>query len=116
MTRFKIQGEYDPDDETYLYWSNQDGWVDFDSATTFDISELHRINMPMGTGGIAVLEETNCISLEEAYKRYPISMEDAMIRNSNPETCPHQAGTRYRGAIPCTGPKVCNSCGKIMED
>jgi hypothetical protein len=36
MTRaYVIAGPTDPLDDERLYWSNVDGWVDFDSATRF---------------------------------------------------------------------------------
>ncbi len=44
---FKIQGEFSEDDNCFLYWSNDDGWVDFKSATIFNANE--KINLPIGT-------------------------------------------------------------------
>lgn len=43
---FKFQGPY-LHHEGYLYWSNTDGWVDFDSATLFELKEFGVINAPM---------------------------------------------------------------------
>ena len=52
--KFKIQGPFSHDDDTQLYWSNKDGWVDFQSATTF--TENQRINLPMDTELVAWLK------------------------------------------------------------
>ena len=68
MRQFKIQGEFDGDDQDFLYWSNDLGWVDFESATVFNADEIN-YNMPMGTKGIAILDETNTCSVEEARRK-----------------------------------------------
>lgn len=52
--RFKIQGPYSEDDQAYLYWSNDIGWVDFDSATIFNKNELNQ-NYPMESTRIVLL-------------------------------------------------------------
>jgi hypothetical protein len=61
MDRFVIQGEYDDNVEDDSFWSNEDGWVDFDSATIFSKEELDRINLPMGTVCISYLNIDNRI-------------------------------------------------------
>lgn len=44
---------FGPDDsEEKLYWSNEDGWVDKESATIFNIQELTEILLPLETIGI----------------------------------------------------------------
>ena len=64
MRKFKIQGKCD--DEGFAeYWSNEQGWVDFKDATTFDDSE--KINFPIGTEYIAWLDEQGYILLGEEY-------------------------------------------------
>lgn len=35
-------------EEAETYWSNQDGWVDIESATEFTDEERHSLNLPMG--------------------------------------------------------------------
>ena len=47
MNKFKIQGPYSEDDNAFLYWSNKNGWSDFNSTTLFDHQELRVINFPM---------------------------------------------------------------------
>lgn len=37
------------------------------------------------------------------------------IWNSD-QACEHPSGFVYRGAIPCTGPKVCHMCGAFEEE
>lgn len=53
--RFKIKGPYDQNDKIFLYWSNEDGWVSFDSATIFYEHELECIRLPMETTYLAYL-------------------------------------------------------------
>ena len=43
---------YDED----LYWSNEDGWVDLQSATMFTISEAEVLNPPVETVAIDLIE------------------------------------------------------------
>lgn len=59
MKKFKIQGPFSQDDQQYLFWSNQDGWVDFHSATTFNYEE--HINLPMETQFIAILDKDGTV-------------------------------------------------------
>jgi hypothetical protein len=35
-------------DGSELYWSNEDGWVDKESATIFSEEELKTMNLPIG--------------------------------------------------------------------
>ena len=48
---YLIQGEETEENE-YLYWSNDLGWVDKDSATKFTKDEINKLNMPLGFTGI----------------------------------------------------------------
>jgi hypothetical protein len=61
MDRFVIQGEYDENVEDDSFWSNEDGWVDFESATIFSKDELNSINLPIGTVCISYLNKENHI-------------------------------------------------------
>lgn len=70
MSKFKIVGDFDEDDQDFVYWSNDFGWVDFDSATTFDAEELYHIHMPIGFKAIAILSDINMVSLETAMERF----------------------------------------------
>ena len=54
--KFKIEGPYSEDDLETLYWSNDLGWVDFDSATTFSIAELHGSYLPIEFTAFTLLE------------------------------------------------------------
>lgn len=60
---FVIVGPPDPESENgdLLYWSNQDGWVSFESATHFDRNEIFFLNPPMGCSGIMELTPDNCL-------------------------------------------------------
>lgn len=69
MRQFKIQGYFDIDDQDFLYWSDEDGWVDFDSADTYNADELYGMYLPLETKGIAILDETNVSSLPEAFDK-----------------------------------------------
>ena len=51
MQHFKIIGEKDESTGEAPYWSNKDGWVDFDSATLFKKSEMRKVNYPIGSVG-----------------------------------------------------------------
>ena len=31
-----------------LFWSNNDGWVDFESATVFSLNDRYVLNLPIG--------------------------------------------------------------------
>lgn len=58
MTKaFKVQGPYSTDDAAFLYWSNTEGWVNFNSATVFFSSELLTLNYPMEATHIAWLDQ-----------------------------------------------------------
>ncbi len=46
MKKFKIQGDCDFLDDTPLFWSNELGWVYFESATVFEEAELENIMPP----------------------------------------------------------------------
>jgi hypothetical protein len=63
MTQFKIQGPWEDDDDAFLYWSNDLGWVDAYSATTFSTYELLSMNNPIGTTGIALLDDGKLVDL-----------------------------------------------------
>lgn len=63
MNAFVIQGDYIEENEDDVFWSNEDGWVDFDSATIFKNSEL---NMPIGAKFIAYLNKEKKIIEREA--------------------------------------------------
>ena len=56
MKHFIIRGYYDEDDKDYLYWSNDDGWVGYPSATVFEFKELYTSHLPMGTTAIIFSE------------------------------------------------------------
>lgn len=47
IPHYKIRGPWDNDEQIWLYWSNENGWVDFDSAQVFSDKEV--INMPIET-------------------------------------------------------------------
>lgn len=69
--KLKIQGQRDELDGVHLYWSNQDGWVDFESATAFDLSELDSIFMPNEATGIALLDgDGEVVSVRGVQRRY----------------------------------------------
>jgi len=57
-TKFKIQGKYDEIKKIDLFWSNKQGWVDFESATAFDESEIPHINFPLGTIFVSWLNQS----------------------------------------------------------
>lgn len=63
MKRFKICGELDPVTNEQLYWSNQLGWVDFNSATEFSEYEIKRFIFPIGYNGkiveVSISKENN---------------------------------------------------------
>lgn len=42
------EGEIDDETGKPLYWSNDMGWVDKDSADKFTHAEKKRLNLPMG--------------------------------------------------------------------
>ena len=54
--QFIIRGHKYELDDKYLYWSNKDGWVDFDTATVFKKNELKKINFPIGATAITWVE------------------------------------------------------------
>ena len=54
---FFIKGEWDIENQNFSYWSNQDGWVDMNSATIFNSWELNQINFPIGSTGIALIDD-----------------------------------------------------------
>lgn len=69
---FKIQGKYDPEQshnpsykQTFLYWSNVEGWGDFASATTFYEDEIECISMPDGATRYAYFDEDGEITHTE---------------------------------------------------
>jgi hypothetical protein len=51
-SQFVIRGHKDELDDKYLYWSNKDGWVHFDTATRFKKNEYGKITLPLGSTGI----------------------------------------------------------------
>lgn len=76
MRHFLIQGEFDTKDGEFLYWSNKDGWVDFELATLFGTDELYDIHFPVDvTPKIALLQDNNksrqeVLTMEEAFARF----------------------------------------------
>jgi len=54
---FFIKGGWDIENQNFSYWSNQDGWVDMNSATIFNSWELNQINFPIGSTGIALIDD-----------------------------------------------------------
>lgn len=54
---FLIQGLYSPDDDSPLYWSNDEGWVLRTDATRFDDEVLEGIAFPMEAIAVEVLNE-----------------------------------------------------------
>jgi hypothetical protein len=71
MKRFKINGESDPHDGEALYWSDEDGWVDFDSATIYNESHLP-MHMPNGndTLKLAWLDDDGKMNSLQTYDAY----------------------------------------------
>jgi len=70
--QFVIQGDKDPIDNTDLYWNNETGWGDFDSATIFNKNELYSIRMPVLTSKIVWLRDGKPYkydTLEEAFSQ-----------------------------------------------
>jgi hypothetical protein len=61
---FRIQGQFQEGDAP-LFWSNDDGWVSFNGATTFSRGE---IRLPMETTGIVWLNASGYIETFEAKK------------------------------------------------
>lgn len=45
--RWRIRSEMD-DEGWVLYWSNTDGWVDYESATLFTDEEMNTMRPPQG--------------------------------------------------------------------
>lgn len=73
--KFKIQGDIDPVERERLYWSNSIGWVDFNSAETFEADELYAIHFPCGSDNLRVawLKKDGSVavadSLDQAFGR-----------------------------------------------
>lgn len=73
---FKIEGDNDTSTGEILYWSNDDGWVDFDSATIFHTNELINIHFPTGSDNLRLAllksngEIKESIDLRTAYERF----------------------------------------------
>lgn len=44
---WRIRSEMDDEGEVY-YWSNDDGWVDYESATLFSDDEKETLRPPIG--------------------------------------------------------------------
>lgn len=42
------RGQFDEETQTPLFWSNQDGWVDFRSSTIFSEAETLELTLPIG--------------------------------------------------------------------
>jgi len=51
-----------------LYWSNEDGWVDSDSATLFSKDEMRFFNMPIGARFLEIINENG---VADAMQRLP---------------------------------------------
>jgi hypothetical protein len=69
---FVIQGDKDPTDNTDLYWNNEMGWGDFESATIFKKEELYSIHMPIEMSRIVWIQNGQTWrwdTLEEAFSR-----------------------------------------------
>tara|TARA_Y100000034_G_scaffold127663_1_gene180914 strand:- start:1019 stop:1420 length:402 start_codon:yes stop_codon:yes gene_type:complete len=47
IIRGTTKNETDPLEGYPLYWSNEDGWVDYDSADQFSQEERDKLNLPM---------------------------------------------------------------------
>ena len=58
--QLKIQGP--TDDGEILYWSNEDGWVDFESTSVFSLCFDEIVNLPEGATALAILDTTGKIS------------------------------------------------------
>lgn len=52
---FVIKGQWDYDDQDFLYWSNKDGWVDLHSSTVFNGWELNDMNFPDESTSVGVI-------------------------------------------------------------
>lgn len=48
MKRYVIFGGVPEGDVVPLFWSNEDGWVTLESATTFTMREMELMNLPVG--------------------------------------------------------------------
>lgn len=57
---YKIKGPMS-DDDRFLYWSNEDGWVDIFSATRFTKEEIDSISLPCETVGIIAINKNGII-------------------------------------------------------
>lgn len=63
--RYVIQGP--PfDDEDSCYWSNEEGWVEFDDATIFMPDDIQYL--PLESIGLFFLDSDDFISVEEMNK------------------------------------------------
>lgn len=60
MKEFIIRGYKDASE--YLYWNNDMGWVESDSATTFTTDELYELNFPMEAKGVTILDDAGEIA------------------------------------------------------
>lgn len=54
-TKWLLVGDEVNEDGSWLYWSNEDGWVDRDSATIFTTEEMETFNEPQGHFGWTVI-------------------------------------------------------------
>jgi len=61
MNRFVIQGEYIKETDDDIFWSDNLGWINFESATIFNTTELSKMNMPLGSVCISYLNKENII-------------------------------------------------------
>lgn len=62
----KLQNNPTENIEGSLYWSNEDGWVELDDATTFSEQDSKTVQLPM-EGGWAI-----------RYRRYSVQKKDAI--------------------------------------
>ena len=53
---FIIKGQWSINDQDYLYWSNENGWVDKHSSTVFNSWELNVTSLPLESTGIALID------------------------------------------------------------
>lgn len=61
MLNYKIQSRVETDEDTGspLFWHNQDGWVELDSATTFSEKDTEWMSLPAMSKWVVHIKVTN---------------------------------------------------------